>query len=962
MCRSALAAVAVVLLVSCGTTQNKSYQTVPHEQSWVEDFSAPGGGTVKFVTLEFDEFGFLWHANQLSNAVEAIKNANKDERGAIVVTYVHGWHHSALTDNRFGFRDGIVAPLAHDEWEWSGAKPRPIVAIYIAWRGALYPGWRDFLPSSYYNRDAVANRIAPGAAGNALVTLITTAKQNPNTRNIIIGHSLGGEIVEHALVPALQTLINGSPTSGGDWVRPVDLVITINPAAPALEAKRFKDILEAANYQVSPSNSIECKAGWQLSSFTCGKGPWMPLIVTLTSEGDWATSSVIHAAKILATRKEDYGSPGPLDAMRQVSSARENALSRYAPGFTCDLLTHVLSVAIVSATANDANHASHDAHKVEFCSQDQDIAIAPSPLGWKVRHGAIACPSNIAHGKGEPRACMRVGEHEFRFFQLPEADLYWIVRVPENVIPSHSDIFNPAAYHLLRALMGVTGSIAPPTFWAAQVEANGTAAMRNAMGTRWQAETTFTSPSACGLPPYVSFDFRGPTCSGNSSMALMPDSCTAGEYTFDIRPITIAEAKCATVTWNFGDDRPVTGSHVVRPLTTPAVVTAIVSYETNSRDASLAMPVGPRVRSEPLPPPRVRYRGRDSNCSETNPNCRVNETVRFEVANPAPGVTYLWNFGARTAIGMEAEHIFSNGGRQHVAVTTQTADEEKANTVVELTIADCDDAPPSIRIAFAAPSRQDCRSDVEPGPNACRDGDVVAFQIMPQPLCGNVVWTFPDGTSTIGAAVEHTLDATRPYRVSARISSPRGTSSDSATLPLVPIPSPNLPNPCPPTPTPSTQPETCTITYGGSGTRPCRPDQSCRVGERITFTASCINGTPHAIQWDFGDGAEQAAGSTATNIYDRPGDYTVTAHATGELPATVSIRIGQPPPQSTSLYVVKRGDCLSIIAQRFYGWQNWPRLWNLNRDVVGNDPNLIFPQQKLRIWRLDAPDPASTRR
>lgn len=53
-----------------------------------------------------------------------------------------------------------------------------------------------------------------------------------------------------------------------------------------------------------------------------------------------------------------------------------------------------------------------------------------------------------------------------------------------------------------------------------------------------------------------------------------------------------------------------------------------------------------------------------------------------------------------------------------------------------------------------------------------------------------------------------------------------------------------------------------------------------------------------------------------------------------------------------TLYVVREGDTLSGIALHFYGNGTetyWRRIYNANRAVVGNDPNLIRPGECLRI-------------
>jgi uncharacterized protein YidB (DUF937 family) len=49
------------------------------------------------------------------------------------------------------------------------------------------------------------------------------------------------------------------------------------------------------------------------------------------------------------------------------------------------------------------------------------------------------------------------------------------------------------------------------------------------------------------------------------------------------------------------------------------------------------------------------------------------------------------------------------------------------------------------------------------------------------------------------------------------------------------------------------------------------------------------------------------------------------------------------------VYVVQAGDNLSKIAKRFYGKEDWRRLYEANREVIGANPDLIRPGQKLRI-------------
>lgn len=57
-----------------------------------------------------------------------------------------------------------------------------------------------------------------------------------------------------------------------------------------------------------------------------------------------------------------------------------------------------------------------------------------------------------------------------------------------------------------------------------------------------------------------------------------------------------------------------------------------------------------------------------------------------------------------------------------------------------------------------------------------------------------------------------------------------------------------------------------------------------------------------------------------------------------------------PKPKKQRTYVVKRGDNLWNIAKKHYGNGNqWKKIYNKNRKVIGSNPNLIYPGQKYII-------------
>jgi nucleoid-associated protein YgaU len=54
--------------------------------------------------------------------------------------------------------------------------------------------------------------------------------------------------------------------------------------------------------------------------------------------------------------------------------------------------------------------------------------------------------------------------------------------------------------------------------------------------------------------------------------------------------------------------------------------------------------------------------------------------------------------------------------------------------------------------------------------------------------------------------------------------------------------------------------------------------------------------------------------------------------------------------QAKQIYVVKSGDSLSKIAKQFYGdGGRWPEIYEANKQLIGDNPNLIHPGQQLTI-------------
>ena len=72
--------------------------------------------------------------------------------------------------------------------------------------------------------------------------------------------------------------------------------------------------------------------------------------------------------------------------------------------------------------------------------------------------------------------------------------------------------------------------------------------------------------------------------------------------------------------------------------------------------------------------------------------------------------------------------------------------------------------------------------------------------------------------------------------------------------------------------------------------------------------------------------------------------------AGGVRPAGVTPTAARPAAPAATSYTVAKGDSLSKIAKKHLGDANaWRKIYEANRAVIGDDPDKIFPGQKLNL-------------
>src|SRR5450759_4838618 len=110
----------------------------------------------------------------------------------------------------------------------------------------------------------------------------------------------------------------------------------------------------------------------------------------------------------------------------------------------------------------------------------------------------------------------------------------------------------------------------------------------------------------------------------------------------------------------------------------------------------------------------------------------------------------------------------------------------------------------------------------------------------------------------------------------------------------------------------------------------------------MTQTAPVTPGTTYTVH--AGDSLFSIAQKAYGNGADWPLIYDANKQVIGPNPNV--LRIGEVltiptlSPTPGAIYIVHQGDSLTSIAQRAYGDGNqWPLIYNANKQVIGNNPN-----------------------
>jgi pimeloyl-ACP methyl ester carboxylesterase len=289
-------------------------------------------GAYQLGSVEFGEDGKrLSGREQLNLVVQRLRERRhlnlqtgakqQDTIGGLTVIYAHGWKNNAqsIEGRRRDvekFRE-FLASLAEDVNPGSGESKLPVTGVYLGWRGrsveiesSLLNWW------TLWPRYFVAGRVGSDPMHDSIAQLIQAAvavrkqlSEERRPRVILIGHSLGGRVLQYALEKAhdQETLaIEGDPkrglilgqctalNNGQPVTSVVDLTLLVNEATKSRHARR-------ATTMCAPTGDAMVRHPAFDKDF-CKSNPAerrcqpYPLFVHVASSADWATRFLFPVA------------------------------------------------------------------------------------------------------------------------------------------------------------------------------------------------------------------------------------------------------------------------------------------------------------------------------------------------------------------------------------------------------------------------------------------------------------------------------------------------------------------------------------------------------------------------------------------------------------------------------------------------------------------------------------------
>ena len=282
--------VAIGVTLPFGCVGNREFNTAPED--YLRVGRTPGGLPYAVSVIEFDDQGEPWNLAQLDAVIELIRTLNAESpHGVVLHQFIHGWKSNASRDQRSGqrlawFEDEIEALADYSEEAGMGlGEPgRPVVGLFIGWRGRTY-SLPILIDASFWNRRVAAHRVASMGLIEVLQRTLRAASENPDSKSFLLGHSMGGLILEKTIGQAVMGEILEVERDGVSLPIRYDLIVSANPSTEALHTKQLIDVLKRSGVRLV----LEDDAGHRRPA----DGPMM---VSITSSNDGVTKWMVPLA------------------------------------------------------------------------------------------------------------------------------------------------------------------------------------------------------------------------------------------------------------------------------------------------------------------------------------------------------------------------------------------------------------------------------------------------------------------------------------------------------------------------------------------------------------------------------------------------------------------------------------------------------------------------------------------
>ena len=418
----------------------------------IEKFRAPNNDEFTIGVIELSDDGHLKDVRQRDQVFEELKRVarqidpvSKKPTGAVIVTFVHGWHHRAKVcdENLSCFRramEGLV--MRKRERENQG----PVFGLYIGWRGEALRGNAGTL--TFYNRKATAHHVGSLAGRDLLLALnqlqrdldaeVRAASGGLNYVNMVtVGHSFGGALVYSAMESLKVSEYAGNAKKPGDDrhgvgyptcddVKPVrqsigDLVVLVNPAFEAWRYRYFAEDLKKPGKYANEQRPVLLTVASQADNavgkaFPAGRSLWFLWHPAAWGHGRAEIAGLGHYAPYTTHQLIFNGAQIKPEHQEKLTDAKAIA--------DCDLSQEI---------QHDLVRASCDCSYAVFAQAPAQTTAGRSENAVALKEGSGAVHALNTEVKLQPVDPARWDKHS----------PFIVASAPGNLIGGHNDIYNP---------------------------------------------------------------------------------------------------------------------------------------------------------------------------------------------------------------------------------------------------------------------------------------------------------------------------------------------------------------------------------------------------------------------------------------------------------------------------------------------------------------------------------------